>query len=439
MPLPNQNSQLLFERAKKVIPGGVNSPVRAFKSVGGSPVFMQRGHGAHLTDADGNTYIDYIGSWGPFILGHQHPRVVAAIEHTLKHVGTSFGAPTMLEVELAETITRLMPSIEQVRLTSSGTEACMSAIRVARGFTGREKIIKFEGCYHGHGDSFLIKAGSGALTLGVPDSPGITRGTAQDTLNASYNDIDSVKRLVAEFKGEIAAVIVEPIGGNMGVVPASKAFLTSLRTLCTAEGIVLIFDEVMTGFRVAFGGAQSLYAITPDMTTLGKIIGGGLPVGAYGGRKEIMQQVAPAGAIYQAGTLSGNPLAVSAGLETLRILEEENPYPSLEKKAAMLEAGFTANLQKLGLNLCQKRVGSMMCLFFTERDVIDFDSAVSSDTKKYAAYFHAMLARGIYLAPSQFEAMFLSAAHTDEDLERTVQANFESLELAYRLQPAPNV
>lgn len=429
--LKHTASQALFERAKKVIPGGVNSPVRAFKSVGGTPVFMRRGDGAYLTDADDNKYIDYIGSWGPFILGHRHPRVVAAIEHTLKHIGTSFGAPTELEVELAERITRLMPSIEMIRLTSSGTEATMSAVRVARGFTGREKIIKFEGCYHGHGDSFLIKAGSGALTLGVPDSPGITKGTAQDTLNARYNDLESVKSLVREHAGNIAAIIIEPVGGNMGVVPASREFLVGLRELCNRENIVLIFDEVMTGFRVALGGAQSLYGITPDLTTLGKIIGGGLPVGAYGGKKEIMSRVAPLGDIYQAGTLSGNPLAVTAGLETLKILEEENPYPALDRKCAALEDGFAENSKQLGLQLCQKRVGSMMCLFFTEQDVVSFDSAVSSDTKKYATYFHSMLEQGIYLAPSQFEAMFVSQEHSAADIEQTVNANRIALQAAY--------
>jgi glutamate-1-semialdehyde 2,1-aminomutase len=432
--LKRTKSEQLFSRAKNVIPGGVNSPVRAFKSVGGTPIFMQSGDGAYLTDADGNRFIDYIGSWGPFILGHKNPRVTAAIEKTLKHVGTSFGAPTELEVEFAELITSLMPSLEMVRLTSSGTEACMSAIRVARGYTGREKIIKFEGCYHGHGDSFLIKAGSGALTLGVPDSPGVTRGTAQDTLNASFNDIESVRKLVSENPNSIAAIIVEPIGGNMGVVPATLEFLRALRELCTKENIVLIFDEVMTGFRVALGGAQSIYGITPDMTTIGKIVGGGLPVGCYGGKKSIMQRVAPAGDIYQAGTLSGNPLAVSAGLETLKILKEENPYPALDAKGKHLEEGFQENMKKLGLNLCQKRVGSMMCLFFTEHDVTDFASATTSNTKNYAAYFNAMLERGVYLAPAQYEAMFISIMHHEAELEKTVKANYESLEMVFRNQ-----
>lgn len=429
--LQHQRSQQLFERAQRVIPGGVNSPVRAFKSVGGTPVFMTKGEGAYLFDADGNRYIDYIGSWGPFILGHSHPRVVAAIEHTLKHVGTSFGAPTELEIELAELISSLVPSMEMVRMVNSGTEACMSAIRVARGYTGREKIIKFEGCYHGHGDSFLIRAGSGALTLGVPDSPGITKGTAQDTLTATFNDIESVRQLVRDYPNQIAAVIIEPIGGNMGVVPARAEFLQALRELCSAERIVLIFDEVMTGFRVALGGAQSLYGIAPDLTTMGKIIGGGLPVGCYGGKREIMSRVAPAGDIYQAGTLSGNPLAMSAGLATLRILAEENPYAELEEKGRYLESGFADNLRKLGLGLCLKRVGSMMCLFMTEQDVVDFKTATSSDVKKYAAYFHAMLQRGIYLAPAQYEAMFFSIKHGEKELEHTVKSNFEALERVY--------
>ncbi len=429
-------SKELFERAKKVIPGGVNSPVRAFNSVGGTPAFVTRGEGAYMTDVDGNTYIDYVGSWGPFIVGHAHPRVVAAIEKTMKVHGTSFGAPTELEIELAELITKIVPSIEMVRMVNSGTEATMSAIRLARGYTKREKIIKFEGCYHGHGDSFLIKAGSGALTLGAPSSPGVTEGTAKDTLNATYNDIESVRELVESNKGNVAAIIIEAVGGNMGVVPSKKEFLVALRELCDKEGIVLIFDEVMTGFRVALGGAQEVYGITPDLTTLGKIIGGGLPVGAYGGKKEIMECISPVGTVYQAGTLSGNPLAMSAGLETLKILSEENPYPELEKKAVMVEEGFKNNLQKLGLNLCQTRVGSMSCLFFTDKDVVDFETANSSDTQKFAAYFNGMLERGIYLACSQFEAMFISTKHTEEDLQKTIDANYESLEIAYKLQNA---
>lgn len=424
-------SKELFERAKRVIPGGVNSPVRAFNSVGGTPPFVTRGEGAYMTDADGNTYIDYVGSWGPFILGHAHPRVVAAIEKTMKEHGTSFGAPTELEIELAELIIKVVPSVEMVRMVNSGTEATMSAIRLARGYTKREKIIKFEGCYHGHGDSFLIKAGSGALTLGAPSSPGVTEGTAKDTLNATYNDIESVRELVESNKGNVAAVIIEAIGGNMGVVPSKKEFLVALRELCDKEGIVLIFDEVMTGFRVALGGAQEVYGITPDLTTMGKVIGGGLPVGAYGGKKEIMEHVSPIGTVYQAGTLSGNPLAMAAGLETLKILSEENPYPELEKKAVMVEEGFKNNIEKLGLNLCQTRVGSMSCLFFTDKDVVDFETANSSDTAKFATYFNVMLENGIYLACSQFEAMFISTKHTEADLQKTIDVNYAALKAAY--------
>lgn len=415
-------SQSLFERAKRSIPGGVNSPVRAFRSVGGDPLFLTRGEGAHVWDVDGNMYIDYVGSWGPLILGHSHPKVVEAIEKQAR-IATSFGAPTELEIEMAELVRELMPSIEMLRLVSSGTEATMSAVRLARGFTGREKIVKFEGCYHGHADSFLIKAGSGALTLGSPDSPGVTRGTAQDTLNGRYNDLASVEMLVALNPAAIAAIIVEPIAGNMGVVPASEHFLKGLRALCDRENIVLIFDEVMTGFRVALGGAQSIYGIRPDLTTLGKIIGGGLPVGAFGGRRDIMQMLSPSGPVYQAGTLSGNPLAMAAGLVTLRILQQENPYPELERKSAMLSSGFAANLQAAGINATQTRVGSMSCLFFTGGPVMNFDQAFKSDTAAYGRYFRAMLGRGIYLAPSQFEAMFISAAHSDADLERTIEAN----------------
>ncbi|MDX2129251.1 MAG: glutamate-1-semialdehyde 2,1-aminomutase [Chloroherpetonaceae bacterium] len=425
------NSEALFERAKKSIPGGVNSPVRAFKSVGGTPVFMTRGDGAYIFDADGNKYIDYIGSWGPFILGHSHPAVNAAIEKTLKTVTTSFGAPTELEIELAELVKSLVPSIDLIRMTSSGTEACMSAIRVARGFTGRDKIIKFEGCYHGHGDSFLIRAGSGALTLGVPDSPGVTKGTAADTLNATYNNLDSVLKLVDENAGNIAAIIIEPIGGNMGVVPASREFLTGLREICNQKNIVLIFDEVMTGFRVALGGAQSLFHIKPDMTTFGKIIGGGLPVGAYGGKKEIMESVAPLGPVYQAGTLSGNPLAMSAGLATLKLLRDENPYPLLEKTTAELEKGLKDTHRKLGIEHCIKRVGSMICEFFTDQDVTDFQTATSSDTKKFAAYFHQMLRQGIYLPPAQYEAMFLSIKHERVEIDATIHAHEIALKEIY--------
>ncbi|TNJ36461.1 glutamate-1-semialdehyde 2,1-aminomutase [Prosthecochloris vibrioformis] len=429
MPQLTKSAELL-EKAKKFIPGGVNSPVRAFKSVGGTPIFMAKGQGAYMTDVDGNTYLDYVGSWGPFILGSMHPRITAALEHTLTKIGTSFGTPIEMEIEIAELLTQIVPSIEMVRMVNSGTEATMSAVRLARGYTGRDKIIKFEGCYHGHGDSFLIKAGSGALTLGAPDSPGVTKGTANDTLNAKYNNLESVELLVKENKGNVAAIIIEPVAGNTGVIPADKAFLQGLRDLCTREGIILIFDEVMCGFRVALGGAQERYGITPDLTTMGKIIGGGLPVGAFGGKREIMEHIAPLGDIYQAGTLSGNPLALTAGLETLKILRDENPYPELERKAACLEEGFRSNMEKLGLNYVQNRVGSMGCLFFTETPVTDYDTAVTSNLEKFGKYFHAMLDQGIYLAPSQFEAMFTSAVMTDEDLEKTVKANFVALQAA---------
>jgi glutamate-1-semialdehyde 2,1-aminomutase len=419
--MQNEKSKQLFERAKRRIPGGVNSPVRAFRGVGGSPLFMERAEGAYLWDADGNKFIDYVGSWGPFILGHQHPKVKEAIIRQAEKA-TSFGAPTELESELAELVCELVPSVEMVRMVNSGTEATMSAIRLARAYTRRDKIIKFEGCYHGHGDSFLIKAGSGALTLGVPDSPGITVGTSQDTLNARFNDIQSVHDLVVANPKQVAAVIIEPIGGNMGVVPPQPGFLEQLRDLCTAEGIVLIFDEVMTGFRVALGGAQSVYSITPDLTTLGKIIGGGLPVGAYGGKRELMEMVAPSGPVYQAGTLSGNPLAMAAGIATLQILRDEDPYPKLEERASDLAASFAKNILDYGIKAVQTRVGSMLCMFFTDREVIDYETATSSNKDVYAKYFHGMLEAGVYLAPSQFEAMFLSVAHSGADLERTVDA-----------------
>lgn len=421
----------LFEKAKKFIPGGVNSPVRAFKSVGGNPIYMAKGQGAYMTDVDGNTYLDYVGSWGPFILGSMHPRITAALQHTLTQIGTSFGTPIEMEIEIAELLCEVVPSIEMVRMVNSGTEATMSAVRLARGCTGRDKIIKFEGCYHGHGDSFLIKAGSGALTLGAPDSPGVTKGTALDTLNAKYNDIESVKALVQENEGNVAAIIIEPVAGNTGVIPAKKEFLQALRDLCDKEGIVLIFDEVMCGFRVALGGAQELYGITPDLTTMGKIIGGGLPVGAFGGKRKFMENVAPLGDVYQAGTLSGNPLALTAGIETLRILKDENPYPELERKASIIEQGFRENMEKLGLNFVQNRVGSMACLFFTDSPKVEsYDDAITCDTAMFGRYFSSMLEQGIYLAPSQFEAMFTSTMHTDQDLEKTITANFNALKAA---------
>jgi glutamate-1-semialdehyde 2,1-aminomutase len=427
-----KRSEMLFAEAKKYIPGGVNSPVRAFNSVGGTPLFIERGEGSRIYDTDGNEFIEYIGSWGPHLFGHNPKFIMDALNKSLLN-GTSFGAPTELEIKMAKIITELVPSIEKVRMVNSGTEATMSAIRAARGFTNRNKFIKFEGCYHGHADYFLIKAGSGALTFGVPTSPGVTPANAADTLVADFNDINSVKSLVQENKGEIAAIIIEPIAGNMGVVPSSKEFLSELRTLCNEEGIVLIFDEVMTGFRVAKGGAQEVYGIQPDMTTFGKIIGGGLPVGAFGGKREIMETLAPVGPVYQAGTLSGNPLAMSAGLAALtQIKDDANLYNTLEEKGKYLEAGLKENLKKLNKNYSMTRVGSMSCLFFTEEHVNNFASAVKSDTALYGKYFHKMLENGVYLAPAQFEAMFVSTAHSTADLDKTIEANYLSLkELLY--------
>jgi glutamate-1-semialdehyde 2,1-aminomutase len=422
-------SDTLFERAKLLIPGGVNSPVRAFKSVGRNPIFISKAKGSKIWDADGNEYIDYVGSWGPMILGHSHPRIIEAIKKAAEN-GTSFGAPTELEVIMAELITKIMPSIEMVRMVNSGTEATMSAIRLARAYTGRNKLIKFEGCYHGHADSFLIKAGSGALTLGVPDSPGVPPGIAGDTLTAKFNDNDSVVELIKKNKSEVAAIIVEPVVGNMGCIPPRENFLQQLRELCTRENIVLIFDEVMTGFRVSLGGAQELYKIKPDLTTLGKIIGGGLPVGAYGGKKDIMQLVAPSGLMYQAGTLSGNPLAMAAGYEMLSIIsQDKSVYKILEERSAQLEKGMRDVLKKHILNYRINRVGSMFTLFFTDKEVVDYDSAKSADTKKFTLFFNEMLKRGIYLAPSQFEAAFVSAAHTEEDITKTNQAFADAIEI----------
>ncbi len=422
-----ENSNRLFEEAKKFIPGGVNSPVRAFKSVGGNPVFVNRGDGSRFWDVDDNEYIDYIGSWGPHLFGHNPSFIKNALAEALKN-GTSFGAPTELEVEIAKLITGLVPSVEMVRMVNSGTEATMSAIRAARGFTGKEKFIKFEGCYHGHADYFLIKAGSGALTLGVPTSPGVTKGNAADTLLADYNNIESVKNLIVKNRNEIAAIIVEPIAGNMGVVKAKDKFIKELRTICDEERIVLIFDEVMTGFRVAAGGAQEVLGIKPDLSTFGKIIGGGLPVGAFGGKKEIMEKIAPSGPVYQAGTLSGNPLAMAAGYAALKHIKD-NPviYKDLDEKSEYLEKGFKENLKSVGKSYAMNRVGSMMCMFFNEEPVDDFKTAVNSDTALYGKYFHEMLNRGIYLAPAQFEALFVSTAHSKEDLDKTINAHLEAL------------
>jgi glutamate-1-semialdehyde 2,1-aminomutase len=414
-------STRLFSEAQQTIPGGVNSPVRAFKSVGADPLFISKAAGPNIYDVDGNTFIDYVGSWGPMILGHCHPKVVQAVKDAVDN-GASFGAPTTLEITLAEMVVKAVPSIEMVRMVSSGTEATMSAIRLARGYTGRDKILKFSGCYHGHSDALLVKAGSGAATFGVPDSPGVPRDFAKHTLTATYNSLESVKQLVAENKDAIACIIVEPVAGNMGTVPPREGFLEGLREICTAEGIVLIFDEVMSGFRVAYGGAQELYGVTPDMTTLGKIIGGGLPVGAFGGKKEIMRLLSPAGGVYQAGTLSGNPLAMSAGIATLTLLQEDGFYRRLEEKSAFVAEGIAKAAKDAGYPLYSTRVGSMFCAFFTGKEVHDWDTAATSDTAAFARYFKAMLQEGIYLAPSQFETAFVSIAHTESDLEKTIAA-----------------
>ena len=422
----NKSSQL-FAEASKHCPGGVNSPVRAFRSVGRDPLYIERAKGSKLYDVDGNEFVDYVGSWGPMILGHADDRVIDTIKETANS-GTSFGANNEKEIELAVLVKEFVPSVELLRMVNSGTEATMSAMRVARGFTGRDKIIKFEGCYHGHGDSFLSKAGSGVATLGLPDSPGVTASTARDTLNARYNDIESVHALVEQNKGEIAGIFIEPVAGNMGCVPADAGFLRSLRDICSAENIVLIFDEVMSGFRVARGGAQELYDIAADLTTFGKIIGGGLPVGAYGGRREIMELVAPSGPVYQAGTLSGNPLAMAAGIATLTIIDE-NPtfYAELQESCDYLYDGLRSLLEARGLSYTLNTCGSMFTLFFTADRVFDFSSAKLSDTAAFTSYFSRMLERGIYLPPSQFEACFVSAAHSREDLEKTIEAASESL------------
>lgn len=420
-------SNSLFEKAQQYIPGGVNSPVRAFRAVGGSPVFIKSAKGPYVYDEDDNEYIELINSWGPMILGHGNELIHKAVSDAIQH-SFSFGAPTRREVEIAELIVGMMPSIEKVRMVNSGTEATMSAIRVARGFTGRDKIIKFEGCYHGHGDSFLIAAGSGAVTFGTPDSPGVTKGVANDTLTAPYNDLDAVQRLVDANKNHIAALILEPVVGNMGCVLPQEGFLRGLRKICDEEGIVLIFDEVMTGFRLAKGGAQERFGIKPDLTTLGKIIGGGMPVGAYGGRAEIMNWVSPAGPVYQAGTLSGNPIAMAAGLTMLNYLNEHpEVYTQLETSGAKLVNGFSASMKKLGLDYTLNSIGSMYTLFFTNQAVTDFPSAKSSDLVLFGKYFHAMLNRGIYMGPSQFESMFLSTALGDSHLDRIIEANEESL------------
>lgn len=423
-----KNSQALFAEAQQYIPGGVNSPVRAFKAVGGDPLFISKADGAYLYDADGNAYIELINSWGPMILGHNHPVIRNAVTEAIQQ-SLSFGAPTAAEVEMAQLITNMVPSVEKVRMVNSGTEATMSAIRVARGYTGRDKMIKIEGCYHGHGDSFLIAAGSGAMTMGSPDSPGVTEGTAKDTLTAPYNDLEAIKTLLEANPEQVAALIIEPVPGNMGCIIPKEGYLQELRDLCDQHKVVLIFDEVMTGFRLAKGGAQELFGVMPDMTTLGKIIGGGMPVGAYGGKKEIMDFVSPQGPVYQAGTLSGNPVAMAAGLAMLRILDSDaDIYQRLDAKCAQMAAGIQENLNALGLPYTSTRLGSMYTLFFSENEVTDFASAKGCDTALFGRYFRAMLDRGVYLAPSQFETLFLADALEDEHLEKIVKASRGALE-----------
>jgi len=424
-------SEKLFAEAQKHLPGGVNSPVRAFKSVGRNPLYIKKAKGAKMTDVDGNTFVDYIGSWGPMILGHAKREVIKAIKKSAEH-GTSFGTNNEPEIRLAEMIKKFVPSIEIVRMVNSGTEATMSAMRLARAFTGRNKIIKFEGCYHGHGDAFLIKAGSGVATLGLPDSPGVTEATAKDTLTAIYNDIESVYRLVEKNKDKVAAIFIEPVAGNMGLVKADAEFLNALREICTTEKILLIFDEVMTGFRLSRGGAQEIYNIKPDLTTFGKIIGGGLPVGAYGGRGDVMKMIAPQGNVYQAGTLSGNPLAMTAGLATLKIIDENKDfYKNLNSNCEYLYEGLREAARELKIDVAFNSCGSMFTIFFTGENVTDFTSAKTSDTKLFARYFNLMLERGVYLPPSQFEACFVSAAHTRKQLDKTIKAYHASLKKAF--------
>jgi glutamate-1-semialdehyde 2,1-aminomutase len=416
-----KKSITLYGKALKMIPGGVNSPVRAFKAIGIPPSFIERAKGSKIWDVDGNEYIDYVGSWGPMILGHAHPKVMEALKRVLPQ-GTSFGAPTRLEVELATKVMKAFPSIELVRMVSSGTEAVLSAIRLARGYTRRDKILKFEGCYHGHGDSLLVKAGSGATTFSIPDSLGVPEDLVKHTLTAPYNNLESVKALVGQYSDQIACIIVEPIAGNMGVVLPENGFLEGLRRICDEKGIILLFDEVISGFRVAYGGAQELYKIRADLTCLGKIIGGGLPVGAYGGKEEIMEKVAPLGGVYQAGTLSGNPLAMTAGIETLELLKSKKAYEDLEKKTSYLTENISKIAEERGIPLCINHITGMFTLFFTEGPVRDYPSAKKSDTRRFAQFFIEMMEQGIYLPPSQFEACFVSLAHTQKDLDKTIEA-----------------
>jgi len=420
-------STQLFSRAQQRIPGGVNSPVRAFKSVNMTPICISRAQGSKLYDADGNEFIDFVGSWGPMILGHAHTEVVRKLEETLLK-GTSFGAPTEGEILLAEMVCEAVPSVEMLRLVNSGSEAAMAVLRVARGYTGREKIIKFEGCYHGSVDPLLVQSGSGAMTLGIPDSPGVPASFVEHTLQAKFNDLDSVIKLVEENSSKIAAVIIEPVAGNMGMIPPEHGFLQGLRDLCDREGILLIFDEVMSGFRVDYGGAQALFGVLPDMSIFGKIIGGGLPVGAYGGRQDIMLQVAPAGPVYQAGTLSGNPLAVAAGLSTLELLRKENPYHELRQKTSWLSGEFQSAAESAGVPLQTQAMGGMFGFFFSETPVRNYQDALNSDVERFTRFFRSMLNHGIYLAPSAFESLFVSTAHSEQDLERTARAFRKALQ-----------
>ena len=422
-------SEKLFYKACEVMPGGVNSPVRAFKSVGCNPLFVKKGNGSKIWDADGNEYIDYVASWGPLIFGHAHPQIVEALKRQVE-LGTSYGASTELEIELAEQVVTLVPSLEVVRMVNSGTEAVMSAIRLARGVTGRDKVVKFEGCYHGHVDSMLVKAGSGLASLGIPECPGIVDALAKNTLTLPFNDSSKVKDLFAAEGDNIACVIVEPVGGNMGVVPPQNGFLETLREVTNQVGAVLIFDEVITGFRVALGGVQSICGVKPDLTCLGKVIGGGLPVGAYGGSRQLMDNIAPVGPIYQAGTLSGNPLAMTAGIEMIKLLSGQSVYDELERKSEKLCAGYESNVKKLGIKAQFTRVGSMFSMFFTDQNIIDFESVKSSDTNFFQSYFTSLLEEGVYIAPSQFEAGFMSAVHTDEEIEQTIEANYKALQKA---------
>ena len=424
--MKNKKSKELFKKAKQIIPGGVNSPVRAFKSVGGKPLFIKKASGSKIYDTDGNEYIDYVGSWGPMIVGHSNPKVVSALKKAIVN-GTSYGAPTELEVQLAEMVIKAFPSIEMVRMVNSGTEATMSAIRLARAYTKRNKVIKFEGCYHGHVDSLLVKAGSGAATLGLPDSPGVPPDFAKNTITIPFNDIERVKDVLEKEGEKIACIILEPVIGNIGVVPPKNGFLQELREVTKKYGIVLIFDEVMTGFRVAYGGTQELYNIKADLTCLGKIIGGGLPVGAYGGKREIMEMVAPAGPVYQAGTLSGNPLAMTAGIETLKILSKSGIYKKLDKISEKLCKGMEDGARESGIPVYSTRVGSMFSMFFTDKEVIDYTTAKTSDINRFSKYFSLMLKGGIYLAPSQFEAGFVSLAHSDSDIDRTIEVSRKTL------------